>query len=187
MTLKKTILNFYFVFVKSLDDFIICMTTANDIEQLFRSNFKAMFILANRLVRDEETARDIVHDVFASLLSDSPETITTAFLFKGVRFACLNHIRNLSIRQRLNKLYALELDEIEDEEWPDEDDIAWLNSVLDRHLSEQCRRVVRLRFSDHLSYRELAETLGISETAVYKHLRHALDVLRLKFKDYGKY
>ena len=62
----------------------------------------------------------------------------------GVRYACLNHIRNLSTRDRLNRLYALDLDDIEDEEWPDDESIALLHDI--------------------------------------KHLRHAINVLRLNFK-----
>lgn len=98
-----------------------------------------------------------------------------------MRFACLNHIRNLSVRERLNRLYALDLCEIEDDAWPDDEDVARLNAIVDSRLSDQCRRVVRLRFSGRLSYGDIAAELGISEVAVYKHLRHALNVLRENF------
>ncbi len=157
------------------------MMTRNEIEQLFRSNYHAMLTLANRLTHDGEVARDIVHDQFASLLTECPDTITSAYLLKGVRFACLKHIRNLSIRNRLNSLYALDLDEIEDEEWPDEEDIALLNSIVDEKLSEQGRKVIKLRFNEKLTYREIAEKLNISEQAVHKNLRHALNLLRKNF------
>ncbi len=162
------------------------MTTVNDIEQLFRSNFKVLFTLANRLVHDEDTARDIVHDVFASLLSDSPQSVTKAYLFNGVRYACLNHIRSLSVRSRLYHLYAYELEATEEEICVEEEDVAWLNSTIENNLTEQCQRVLRLRFSSGLTYREIAEKLGISEIAVYKHLRHALNVLRKKFNEYER-
>ncbi len=162
------------------------MTTVNDIEQLFRSNFKALFTLANRLVHDEDTARDIVHDVFASLLSDSPQSVTKAYLFNGVRYACLNHIRSLSVRSRLYHLYAYELEATEEEICVEEEDVAWLNSTIENNLTEQCQRVLRLRFTSGLTYREIAEKLGISEIAVYKHLRHALNVLRKKFNEYER-
>lgn len=99
------------------------MTTTDDIEQLFRNNYKALLIFANRLVHDGEVARDIVHDVFASLLSGDVRSVTPAYLINGVRYACLKHIRNTSVRERINKMYALDLQEIEDEEWPDDEDI----------------------------------------------------------------
>ncbi len=157
------------------------MMTRNDIEQLFRSNYPAMLTLANRLIHDSEVARDIVHEQFASLLTNSPDKVSPAFLLQGVRYACLNYIRKISMRNRINRLYALDFKEIEDEEWPDEEDIALLNSIIDNKLSEQSRRVIKLRFNSRLSYREISEKLNISEAAVYKHLRHALNVLRQNF------
>ena len=158
-----------------------CMTTKSDIEKLFRSNYTAMLTLAIRLLHDEDTARDIVHDVFESVLSENLSTVTSAYLLTGVRFASLKHLRSLSLRERFNNLYALDLDEIEDDEWPDPEDVARLNELIDQSLTVQDRRVVKMRFNERMSYDEIAGQLGISEVAVYKHLRHAMDVLRQNF------
>ena len=157
------------------------MTTKSDIEQLFRSNYTTMLTLAIRLLHDADTARDIVHDVFESVLSENLSIVTTAYLLTGVRFACMKHLRSLSLRERFNNLYALDLDEIEDDEWPDPEDVARLNGLIDQSLTMQDRQVVRLRFNKRMSYDEIAGQLGISEVAVYKHLRHAMDVLRQNF------
>ncbi|WP_290146970.1 sigma-70 family RNA polymerase sigma factor [uncultured Duncaniella sp.] len=162
------------------------MMTTDDIEQLFRSNYKAMLILAKRLLHDEESARDIVHDVFASLLSGNVKTATTAYLLNGVRFACLKHIRHLSVRERLNSLYAVDCQEIEDDKWPDDEDIAKLNDIVDSHLPEQTRRIVRLRFCELMTYKEISKLLSISEVSVYKHLRHAMNVLRQYFNEHER-
>lgn len=160
------------------------MTTTDDIEQLFRNNYKAMLIFANRLVHDGEVARDIVHDVFASLLSGDVRSVTPTYLINGVRYACLKHIRNTSVRERINKMYALDLQEIEDEEWPDDEDMARLNMVIDRFLPEQTRRIVRLRFESRMTYKEIAEEISVSEVSVYKHLCRAMNVLRQNFKEH---
>lgn len=157
------------------------MTTNSDIEKLFRTNYAAMLTLAIRLLHDTDIARDIVHDVFESVLSENLSIVTPAYLLTGVRFACLKHLRNLSLRERFNNLYALDLDEIEDDEWPDPEDVARLNELIDQSLTMQDRQVVRLRFNERMSYDEIAGQLGISEGAVYKHLRHAMDVLRQNF------
>ena len=157
--------------------------TKKEIEQLFRSNYPAMLTLACRMLHDSEAARDIVHERFASILTDCPASVTPAYLLHGVRLACLSHIRNVSLRQRLNLLYALELNETEDEEWPDEQEIALLNALIDEQLSPRARQVLKMRFNQRMSYKEIAETLEISEAAVYKNLRHALDVLRKKFNE----
>ena len=156
------------------------MTTKSDIEQLFRSNYRAMLTLAIRLLHDADAARDIVHDVFESVLTENLSTITSAYMLSGVRFACLKHLRSLSLRERFNNLYALDFNEIEDDERPDPEDVARLNELIDETLTMQDRRVVRLRFNERMSYNEIAGQLGISEVAVYKHLRHAMNVLREK-------
>ena len=44
------------------------MTTQNDIEQLFKTHYADMHRMAMLILRDEDVARDIVHDVFANLL-----------------------------------------------------------------------------------------------------------------------
>ena len=61
--------------------FNICMTTKSDIERLSRSNYPAMLTLAIRLLHDTDTARDILHDVFESLLSAA----MSGFLFRELR------------------------------------------------------------------------------------------------------
>lgn len=160
------------------------MTTKHDIEPLFRTNYAAMLALAGRLLHDEDAARDIVHDVFARLLTENIALVSSAYLLKAVRNSCLNHIRDLSTRDRINSLYALDTDSYDDK-WPDEETIERLHAIIDRSLTAQCGNVVRLRFTEGMSYREISTTLGISEVAVYKHLRHALDVLRQKFRNNG--
>lgn len=162
------------------------MITTDDIEVLFRSNYKALLILANRILHDEEVARDIVHDVFTSLLSGNVKSATSAYLFNGVRFACLKHIRNLTIHERLNRLYAVDCHEIEDEEWPDEEEIVELNKIVDRYLPELTKKVVRLRFFKQMTYKEIAEHLSISEVSVYKHLHHAMNVLRQYYNEHER-
>ena len=155
----------------------------NDIERLFRSNYVAMYTLACRLVHDEEVARDIVHDVFATLLAADLLSVTSAYLLRSVRNGCLNHIRNHSTRQRINSLYSMELEELDDESWPDENVVERIHNIVDQRLSEQCRKVVSMRFGQDMSYKDISYTLGISEVAVYKHLRHALVVIRQNLKD----
>lgn len=90
----------------------ICMAKKDEIELLFRNNYKGMLTLAVRLLHNEEAARDIVHDVFAAILAGKAEYATPAYLLTGVRLACLKYIRSLSTRERLNKLYAVDLHEM---------------------------------------------------------------------------
>lgn len=161
------------------------MTETNDIEQLFRTHYVAMYRLSMLILRDEDVARDIVHDVFESLLNNGLTDVSGQYLLKAVRNRCLNHLRSLSTRERVNKLYAIDEQEIAEEDWPDDETVAKINATVANDLTDSCRRVVELRFTYGMSYKEISCKLGVSEVAVYKHLRHAIDVLRKKLSQNG--
>ena len=49
------------------------------------------------------------------------------------------------------------------------------------HLSSQEGRIFRLRFTDGLSYEEIAKAEGISKVAVWKHLSHIITEIKKRF------
>lgn len=159
----------------------MCMVNKNEIEEIFRHNYKPMLILANRLLHDEDAAGDIVHDIFRSVLENKRVQIDTPYLLNAVRYACFNYMRNRSVRDRLMHHYSLDLESDQADTWPDEEDIAKLNSIIDKHLPERTRTILTLKFIKNLKYREIANELSISEVSVYKHLRHAIITLRQHF------
>ena len=161
------------------------MARINDIEQLFKTHYVAMHRTAMLILRDEDAARDIVHDVFESLLRSGLADVSGQYLLKAVRNRCLNYIRSLSARERMQELYAIDKQDIAEEEWPDDETMALIHSTVVNNLADACRRVVEMRFTYGMSYKEIATSLGISEVAVYKHLRHAIDVLRQKLSQNG--
>ncbi len=162
------------------------MTNRNDIERLFKTHYAQMYRLATALLHDDDLARDIVHDVFASLLDrDQNILVNGGYLLKSVRNRCLNHIRDCGIHQRIANCYFLDNEEYDIEEWPDEETIARIDSMIRNDISPQARRVIELRFSNGMPFSRIATTMGISETAVYRHLSHALSVIRKKINDNG--
>lgn len=154
------------------------------IEQMFKTHYRKMQVLANTLLHDEEAARDIVHDVFASLLTGKLHSVNEFYLMNGVRFACLKRIRSLSIEERIKSLYALDYDSVESDDWPDEEVIDLLRKTVDQEFPEMTRRIVRYRFYDRMPYKEISRLLLVSEVTVYKHLHHAINVLRKTIKDH---
>lgn len=145
-----------------------------------------MYRTAVALLHDGDLARDIVHDVFASLLDrDQNILVNGGYLLKSVRNRCLNHIRDCGIHQRIANCYFLDNEEYDIEDWPDEDTIARIDSMIRNDISPQARRVIELRFSNGMPFSRIATTMGISETAVYRHLSHALSVIRKKINDNG--
>ena len=162
------------------------MTTKSNIEQLFKTHYSRLFRLAILILRDDEAARDIEHDVFAALLTAGTDDITEAYLTAAVRNRCFNFRRNLSTADRLREMYSTEISETEpDEEWPDEALLEIVRVTVAADLGYTCRRVVEMRFTLGYTYQQIADELGISKVAVYKHLRHTIDVLRKKLSANG--
>lgn len=162
------------------------MTTNNDIEQLFKENFGRMHRLAVVLLHDNDLAADIVQDVFASLLEREADIIVSAgYLMNAVRNRCLNYIRDCDIHQRIAAGYFLDNEKYDTELPNDEEKIARIRALISSELSPQARRVIELRFYSGLPFAEVAAEMGISETAVYRHLRHALITIRQKLNQNG--
>lgn len=162
------------------------MATTKEIEKLFKSHYGHMVRYAFLILRDVEVARDIVHDIFVSLLDNNHREITEPYLLASVRNRCLNYVRDLSVREKFIKLYSLEEKDFEDlKDFPDVESISMVNSIIENDLKPSCSRVMKMRFRDELSYKEIGEKLGISEVAVYKQLRRGIEILRQKMKSNG--
>ena len=162
------------------------MTTRNEkLETLFRQHYRQMYRLAMVLLHDDAESKDIVHDVFAQLIASSAELheeTAAAFLLTSVRNRCLNVIRGRKIQERIQRLYLLDLDTtiIPPDLFREESEALAEGVIL--LAPPVCREVVELHFRDGLTFREVALRLGVSETTVYKHLRHALQQLHEHLK-----
>lgn len=162
------------------------MTDKNNIERLFKSHYMQLHREASMLLQDGESARDIVNDVFVTLLSSSSEVeVTSGYLYTAVRNRCLSHIRNTDIRKRILNLYFKDIEDYDEEEWPDEETVARIYEIIKEDLNPQCRRVMELRFCEGLTFAKVAQAIGISENAVYKYVRQALVLIRKKLNENG--
>lgn len=145
-----------------------------------------MYRQATALLHDDDLARDIVHDVFASLLDGNEDTPANgAYLSKAVRNRCLNYIRDCEIHQRIANLYFLDNEEYETGDSIDYETIARIHHLISNDIPAQAKRVIELRFSEGMPFARIATTMGISETAVYRHLSHALTIIRKKINENG--
>lgn len=157
------------------------MAERNEIERLFRRHYAQLYRLAAVLLHDDDRARDIVHDVFASLLDGrNVADVSESYLVRAVRNRCLNLIRDCDTHRRIANLYFIDNEEYDSEEWPDEETIARIQKLVSNDITEQSRRVMELRFGRGLPFSRVAVEMGISESAVYRHLSNALKIIRNK-------
>lgn len=164
------------------------MHESNSLEQLFATHYPRLLRIATAMLHDEEEARDVVSEVFERLVSTSsarlPKAEREGALLAAVRNRCIDRIRQMKVAERVKR--RLPLDEADFPSWQQEDEyeqrMQAVSKAIGSELTSTQRRTLLLRYSEKKSYREIAETLNISEAAVYKHLRGALERLRKKLR-----
>jgi RNA polymerase sigma-70 factor (ECF subfamily) len=155
------------------------------LEELFRKHFSELSLYALRYVNDVDTSREIVHNVFIALW-DKREQVDTSrpmkpFLFTAVRNRCLNHLRDSRYHDDLENL-AEEIPEIPEEEEPSEILQVQLYRAINE-LPQRSREIFEMNRFESLTYREIAERLGISQKTVETLMSRTLKTLREKLKN----
>lgn len=155
------------------------------LEQLFKKHYGDMYRLARILLHDDAESKDIVSDVFVKLLDGTvclKEESEKAFLLTCVRNRCLNKMRRMRLQERVSQLYLLDMATDIAPLENTERDLEELRKVIDTQLTPKSKTVLLLHYRDNLTYVEIAQKLQISDVAVYKHLRNAMEKLRKHFK-----
>ena len=161
------------------------MTDQNKLEKLFQQHYRQMYRLATMLLHDDAESKDVVHDIFAHLLRESQdlrEETAENYLLTSVRNRCLNVIRSRQIQERVEHLYLLDLDTTITPTERLEEELEALYKGIDQLEPPVCRDIIMQHFRDGITFKEIANRLGVSETTVYKHLRRALNQLRTQLK-----
>ena len=151
-------------------------------KELFLSEYGRMYKAAYILLGDEDEAKDVVQDVFAKLWAGtSPlrEESQRTFLLTCVRNRCLNIIAQRKTEQKTMQLMT---PEAIDNGTHDEELIQTIERYIDERLTTQTSRIIRMHFDEDQSYQEISNSLGISISAVNKHIVQGLRKLRSTFK-----
>ncbi len=146
-----------------------------------------MYRAAHILLGDEDEAKDAVQDVFARLWDGSVnlrEESQRTFLLTCVRNRCLNIIAQRRRQQDSTSQIVTEHEDAETETWQEKSDeelTEMVQQYIDERLTPQTGRVIRMRFDDEKSYKDISHSLGISLSAVNKHIVQGLRKLRQQF------
>lgn len=146
---------------------------------LYEAYFDPVYAYVWRRVRDRADAEDLTSEVFRRALRGLPR-----FEWRGVPFgAWLMRIAAHAVADRWRQARRqADLRRLEPVEQTTDDDLERrvLLFSLVRSLPEDQRRVVRLRFVDQKTIREIATEMGRSEGAVKQLQFRALEGLRAR-------
>lgn len=152
-------------------------------KELFLSEYDRMYKAAYILLNDEDEAKDVVQDIFANVWAGtSPlrEVSQRTFLLTCVRNRCLNIIAQRQTRQDAIKLL---MPDAIDSGGHDEEMVEAVIRYVDERLTPQTSRIIRMHYDEERSYKEISDSLGISLSAVNKHIVQGLRKLRSTFKN----
>ena len=161
------------------------MTENNQIETLFKRHYARLYALAFSMLKDNELSRDVINDVFTEILTTRiVGEISEGYLSRSIYNHCLNTLRNMAVKERVTRCLKLEYDFVDDNVNGELDErLMLVQTVIREKLPPKCSQVMLLRYEERLSYKEIAEALGISEVAVYKHLKNGINYLRKHLTD----
>ena len=162
----------------------------DSIESLYAAHESALLAYAQSLVKQNEAAQDIVQEAFMRLHAEFESVRQPqAWLYRTVHNLALNHLR---AGRKIVPITAEEFRQAElsdTQPLPDEylekmETIGQTRLSLDV-LDPRSRELIRLKFEEGLSYKEISERTGLSMSNVGYLLHHALKDLAAALKKAG--
>jgi RNA polymerase sigma-70 factor, ECF subfamily len=153
-------------------------------EQLFRSSYVSLVRYAKTLIKDHDTAEEIVQDLFFRIWQNKEnlkiESSLNGYLFRSVHNKCLHYIEHNRVVER----HAEEMSYRQSETQESPSDIlnykelqARIARILER-LPERCGKIFYMSRFEGLKYTEIAEKLSVSVKTVESNMGRALKEFR---------
>ncbi len=150
---------------------------------MFRQHYEKMYNLARYLLSDDDESKDVVSEVFTTILANNavlmPER-EEGFLMRSVRNRCLNLIAHKGVKERVTKLLIDDADVILSDKTDGRlEQLMLLIEDLEPPIRKQ---IFRLHYLKEMSYQEVADKVGVSKVTVFNHLSQAMDWIKEQFK-----
>lgn len=158
-------------------------------ESLFRSSYVSLVRYAKTLINDQDTAEEIVQDLFFRIWKDREklriESSLNGYLFRSVHNRSLHHIEHNRVVVR----HAEEMSMSPQESPESPSDIlnykelqAKIARILEK-LPERCGKIFYMNRFEGLKYNEIAEKLSVSVKTVEANMGKALKEFRKEFSE----
>ncbi len=154
--------------------------------EIYERYWAVLFRHARRMLKDEDQAADLIQDLFTAIWFNAESfqvsTSLAAYLYSGLR----NRIIKLINHEKVKVNYLSTLPDFEAEGRSITDDQVRENELklqIEREIAllpAKMREIFELSRKAHLSYKEIAGQVNISEGTVKKQVYNALKILRLK-------
>lgn len=145
-----------------------------------------LYLHACKKLQNKEEAKDIIQEVFIMIWNKRKEFAAISnlagYLYTSVHHKILDHVARLQTAVKYTASLQYFLD---DNRYNADHRIRekQLSEIIDQEIAalpEKMRIVFELSRKNHLSHKEIAGELGISEETVKSQIKNALKILRLR-------
>ena len=154
----------------------------SQIESLFKTHYTQMYHLALTLLFDEAESKDVVSDVFASLLSGRVvmrADNAKAFLLASVHHRCLNVLQHKQVKERFARLLTVDNNTLVSNDTVEEQmEMEELVRYLQDNLPPLSVEIFRLHYLQEMTCQEVGEALNVSRQTVHTHLKQTMEKIK---------
>jgi RNA polymerase sigma-70 factor, ECF subfamily len=155
-----------------------------EFESLFRSSYASLVRYAKTIVKDHDTAEEIVQEFFFRMWQDRQKMNITnsvnGYLFRSVHNRCLHFIEHQKVVERHESEIIASADELNEQVT----DTIYYNELQARvarvleKLPDRCSMIFSMNRFEGLKYSEIAEKLSVSVKTVELNMGKALKEFR---------
>lgn len=154
-------------------------------DELYRNQYKKLFMLSFKYTRDQEIAEEIVHDIFIKIWNQASNIIITqslgGYLSRAVVNSSINALKKTKTindyQEKYNVERSLDFEEEQEEASNLEQKLIQLEKAIEE-LPTQCKKVLLMSKFQKLKQQEIADELNISIKTVKNHLTYAYKKLK---------
>ncbi|WP_371320234.1 sigma-70 family RNA polymerase sigma factor [Chengkuizengella axinellae] len=164
------------------------VTEQQQFKQIFKDHYSLVVNKINQILRDRAIAEDLAQDVFMQLYNVNWNEIENipAWLRKSATYASYNHIRSEKREAERIKKESTSIEETitsSEDQFLHKDEVSNVQAILET-MDDRERNLLLMKYSG-FSYKEVANTLGITQTSVGKLLSRARNKFSELYKQKG--
>jgi RNA polymerase sigma-70 factor (family 1) len=154
--------------------------------EIYNRYWPPLFLHVRSMLSDDDLAQDILQELFGSIWQRSAQlefnVSLSSYLYSAVRNRVFNEIKHEKVKSgRLYEIAAfIEKDVYQADEELRYKDLMQLIEAEVEKMPAKMREIFDLSRNQHLSHKEIAAMLNLSEHTVRTQIQRALRLLRLK-------
>jgi RNA polymerase sigma-70 factor (ECF subfamily) len=152
-------------------------------EEVFKKNYANLCRYAYSFLKDEEACEDLVQELFIKLWHDRPEIFSDkqiiSYLHTAVKNNCISALRKKIQTISIEDNGSLNIVEVNTIDQDQEKELLYekvFSAIED--LPPKCATIFKMHRLSGLSYKQIAEDLGISVKTVENQIGKAMKMLR---------